>query len=193
MARKTKTTAIPAGTPLEQAREALGAAIPRAASALVALLDAEDERIRLRSAEAILARGGITPAGVAEVYDAAREIGGGVTPEPDTERPEPHAPLNYDCPTCKKEVIVQGADGTCPHCEAPMLLRHYPVPPAPSFRPFKAPCLQCGAQVPVRPGGDNYPCTKCGAILSPRVYKAEDFEEPEAAAKAPARAESAGA
>lgn len=50
------------GPAIDQAREILRAAIPAAARALVACLDAEDQALRLRAAAAILNRAGLTEA-----------------------------------------------------------------------------------------------------------------------------------
>ena len=47
-------------TPVEDARDELQSAVPEAAETLRGLLDAEDERVQIRAAEAILDRAGIT-------------------------------------------------------------------------------------------------------------------------------------
>lgn len=67
---------------LDEARRALREAIPRAAQALVALLDAKDERVRLRAAEALLTRAGIAPAGRIQAWQARQTVGDDKPPEP---------------------------------------------------------------------------------------------------------------
>lgn len=47
-------------TAAERGRDELREAVPRAASTLSELLDAEDESVRIRAAEAILDRAGVT-------------------------------------------------------------------------------------------------------------------------------------
>ncbi|MCI0342885.1 MAG: hypothetical protein L0216_17380 [Planctomycetales bacterium] len=68
---------------LSEARAALRAAIGKAASALVGLLDAKDERVRLRACEAVLSRAGIVPATAVDQDLALRQVGG-VPPRPPT-------------------------------------------------------------------------------------------------------------
>lgn len=61
---------------LAKARAALREAIPKAAEALVALLDSKDERLKMRAAEAILNRAGIVEASACAPADAEYEVGG---------------------------------------------------------------------------------------------------------------------
>lgn len=65
-----------ASAPVDDAREELQAAVPEAAATLRGLLDAEDERIQLRAAEAILDRAGVTKAKKLSTRAAARDVGG---------------------------------------------------------------------------------------------------------------------
>jgi len=62
--------------PVDDAREELQAAVPQAAATLRDLLDAEDERIQIRAAEAILDRAGVTKAKKTSTKTAASEVGG---------------------------------------------------------------------------------------------------------------------
>ena len=62
--------------PVDDAREELQAAVPEAAATLRGLLEAEDERIQLRAAEAILDRAGVTKAKKLSTRAAARDVGG---------------------------------------------------------------------------------------------------------------------
>lgn len=64
-------------TPVEDARDELQAAVPKAAETLKDLLDAEDERIQIRAAEAVLDRAGLTKAKQYPTKTAQVEIGGG--------------------------------------------------------------------------------------------------------------------
>ena len=64
-------------SPVEDARDELQASIPKAAATLTDLLDAEDERVQIRAAEAILDRAGLTKADSYGTYDAQMHIGGG--------------------------------------------------------------------------------------------------------------------
>ena len=66
-----------APSPVEDARDELQASVPKAAATLTDLLDAEDERIQIRAAEAILDRAGLTKADSYGTYDAQMHIGGG--------------------------------------------------------------------------------------------------------------------
>ena len=66
-------------TPVEDARDELQDAVPKAAETLADLLDAEDERIQIRAAEAILDRAGLTKAKAYGTKSAQVEIGGGET------------------------------------------------------------------------------------------------------------------
>lgn len=54
------TNATGEAPPVEDARDELQAAVPEAAATLRNLLDAEDERVQIRAAEAILDRAGVT-------------------------------------------------------------------------------------------------------------------------------------
>ncbi len=63
--------------PVEDARDELQGAVPKAAETLSDLLDAEDERVRIRAAEAILDRAGLTKAQSYGTKEAQVEIGGG--------------------------------------------------------------------------------------------------------------------
>ena len=71
-------------TPTEEARDELQAAIPKAAQTLSELLDAEDERVQIRAAEAILDRAGLSKAKAVSSRKAQREIGGGSTGDNDS-------------------------------------------------------------------------------------------------------------
>ena len=62
--------------PVEDARDELRDAVPRAAETLTDLLDAEDERIRIRAAETILDRAGVTKAKQTSTHSAERAVGG---------------------------------------------------------------------------------------------------------------------
>jgi hypothetical protein len=62
--------------PIDDARAELQRAVPEAAETIRELLDAEDERIQLRAAEAILDRAGLSKAKAARTGTAQQEIGG---------------------------------------------------------------------------------------------------------------------
>ena len=62
--------------PVEDARDELQEAVPEAAATLRTLLDAEDERVQIRAAEAILDRAGVTKAKKTATRAAARDVGG---------------------------------------------------------------------------------------------------------------------
>ena len=62
--------------PVEDARDELRDAVPRAAATLTDLLDAEDERIRLRAAETILDRAGLSKSKQVSAHSAKRDVGG---------------------------------------------------------------------------------------------------------------------
>lgn len=62
--------------PVDDAREELQAAVPHAATTLHDLLDADDERVQIRAAEAILDRAGVTKAKRTSTTTAVREVGG---------------------------------------------------------------------------------------------------------------------
>jgi hypothetical protein len=63
-------------SPVEEARDEIQDAVPEAAEKLRELLDAEDERIQIRAAEAILARAGLSKASKTQVSTAKEEVGG---------------------------------------------------------------------------------------------------------------------
>jgi hypothetical protein len=67
----------------EKARDELQEAVPKAAETLTDLLDADDERVQIRAAEAILDRAGLSKAKAISSRTAQREIGGGSTKEDD--------------------------------------------------------------------------------------------------------------
>jgi hypothetical protein len=62
--------------PVEDARDELQEAVPEAAAKLRELLGAEDERVQIRAAEAILDRAGVTKAKRTSTTTAARDVGG---------------------------------------------------------------------------------------------------------------------
>jgi hypothetical protein len=65
-------------SPVEDARDELQDAVPKAAETLRDLLDAEDERVQIRAAEAILDRAGLTKAKMQSSATKAQvQIGGG--------------------------------------------------------------------------------------------------------------------
>lgn len=66
--------------PVDEARDELQDAVPEAAATLRDLLDAEDDRVRIRAAEAILDRAGITKASQKTVTSAERDVGGATGP-----------------------------------------------------------------------------------------------------------------
>lgn len=65
----------------EKARDELQEAVPKAAATLTDLLDAEDEKVQIRAAEAILDRAGLSKAKAVSSRTAQKEIGGGSTRE----------------------------------------------------------------------------------------------------------------
>lgn len=69
------TTETPDDSSLDTARSELCDAIPVAAATMRELLDAEDDRVRLRAAEAILDRAGITKAKSMSSPKVQREVG----------------------------------------------------------------------------------------------------------------------
>lgn len=75
--------------PIDDARAELQSAVPEAAATIRELLDAEDERIQLRAAEAILDRAGLSKAKAATTGSAKQEIGG----EPSKYGPGSNDPL----------------------------------------------------------------------------------------------------
>lgn len=64
------------GPPVQRARGELNDAVPEAAETLRELLDADDERIQIRAAEAILDRAGVTKAKRITSHQAERDVGG---------------------------------------------------------------------------------------------------------------------
>ena len=62
--------------PVEDARDELQAAVPEAAEILRELLKADDERVQIRAAEAILDRTGITKGKRVSATSAAKDVGG---------------------------------------------------------------------------------------------------------------------
>lgn len=62
--------------PVEDARDELQESVPEAAAKLRELLGAEDERVQIRAAEAILDRAGVTKAKRTSTTTAARDVGG---------------------------------------------------------------------------------------------------------------------
>jgi len=67
--------------PVEAGRDKLQAAIPQAAGKLTELLEADDERVQIRAAEAILDRAGLTKAQSYSRVSAQVQVGGGVRDE----------------------------------------------------------------------------------------------------------------
>ncbi len=68
--------------PVEHARDELQDAVPQAAATLAELLEADDERVQIRAAEAILDRAGITKAKAVSDTTAKREVGGATKDDP---------------------------------------------------------------------------------------------------------------
>lgn len=62
--------------PVDSARDELQNAVPEAAEKLTDLLDAEDERIQIRAAEAILDRAGVVKAKRVTSRSAEQDVGG---------------------------------------------------------------------------------------------------------------------
>ncbi|KDE57430.1 hypothetical protein EL22_12225 [Halostagnicola sp. A56] len=62
--------------PIEDARDELQTAVPEAAETLRELLDADDEGVQIRAAEAILDRAGITKGKRVSATSAAKDVGG---------------------------------------------------------------------------------------------------------------------
>jgi hypothetical protein len=62
--------------PVDTARDELEDAVPEAAATLRELLDADNDRVRIRAAETILDRAGITKAKKTTVNAAEQNIGG---------------------------------------------------------------------------------------------------------------------
>ena len=61
---------------LDAAREELRESVPEAAETIRDLLDADDERVRLRAAEAILDRAGLSKASAPKAAKAQKSVGG---------------------------------------------------------------------------------------------------------------------
>lgn len=76
-------------TPVEAARDELQDSVPKAAETLADLLDAEDERVQIRAAEAILDRAGLTKSDKWSNRKAQVQIGGGERPEEGIGRTDP--------------------------------------------------------------------------------------------------------
>lgn len=68
--------------PVEEARDELQAAVPKAAETLVDLLEAEDERVQIRAAETILDRAGLTKAKAVSTRSAQQDVGGATKEDP---------------------------------------------------------------------------------------------------------------
>lgn len=68
--------------PVDAACDELQAAVPEAAATLCELLDAEDERVQIRAAEAILDRAGLTKGRRISATSAKREVGGATKDDP---------------------------------------------------------------------------------------------------------------
>jgi hypothetical protein len=62
--------------PVDDARDELQEAVPEAAATLRNLLDAEDEQVQIRAAEAVLDRAGVTKAKRVTASGAAKDVGG---------------------------------------------------------------------------------------------------------------------
>jgi hypothetical protein len=73
----TTDAAAEGHAPVETARDELQDAVPKAAETLTDLLDADDERVQIRAAEAILDRAGLTKADKYSTKQAQVQIGGG--------------------------------------------------------------------------------------------------------------------
>jgi hypothetical protein len=69
-------------SPVEDARDELQSAVPEAAATLRDLLDAEDERVQIRAAEAILDRAGVTKADKVSAMSAKQDVGGATRESP---------------------------------------------------------------------------------------------------------------
>jgi hypothetical protein len=68
--------------PIDAACDELQAAVPEAGATLCDLLDAEDERVQIRAAEAILDRAGLTKGRRTSATSAKREVGGMTKDDP---------------------------------------------------------------------------------------------------------------
>ena len=105
-------SAVAKPKPVAEAREALRRAIPHAAEILVALLNAKDERLRLRAADSILARAGLVPSSPTDRYSDPA-----LSERRDEREREREDPIELPCPKCAGSIRPSGAAaGTCPHC-----------------------------------------------------------------------------
>lgn len=68
--------------PVDDVHDELQAAVPDAAATLRDLLDAEDERVQIQAAEAILDRAGLTKGRRTSATSAKREVGGATKDDP---------------------------------------------------------------------------------------------------------------
>ena len=78
----TTDAAAEGHAPVETARDELQDAVPKAAETLTDLLNADDERVQIRAAEAILDRAGLTKAKSAGVRSAQKDVGGATKDDP---------------------------------------------------------------------------------------------------------------
>ncbi|WP_458190861.1 hypothetical protein [Haladaptatus sp. NG-WS-4] len=76
MSSQSTTTATDEKPAVELARGELQQAVPEAAEVMRDLLDAEDERIQLKAAQAVLDRAGITEAKATTTRSAEISVGG---------------------------------------------------------------------------------------------------------------------
>lgn len=113
-----------------EAREILRQAIPKAAKVLIKMLDATDEKLRLRASEAVLALAGI-------VHDSSHSVTALDLKRDKWEREAAEREIAKDqeqisdsdgfgdlpCPKCAGSVNPSGGtEGPCPHCAAPLRL-----------------------------------------------------------------------
>jgi len=85
--------------PVENARDELQEAVPKAAETLTDLLDADDERVQIRAAETILDRAGLTKAKMQSSATKAQvQIGGGERSGRGINRTDPLEDGNGDDP-----------------------------------------------------------------------------------------------
>lgn len=168
---------------MEQARECVRAAIPRAAAVLTKLLHSEDDRIRLRAAEAILNRSGITEAGAAAVNNAEEYVGGGTTPpEPDpAEEAQENEPVELACPKCGESIQPTGQpEGTCPHCNARVRVELVGKEEEPTPDPIKLPCPKCRKKIALAGCADGT-CPHCETPIRAEMMAVESAPAPAAA------------
>lgn len=76
MSTATQDTEDSDHSPVEEARDEIQEAVPEAAETLRDLLDAEDERIQIRAAEAILSRAGLSKASKGSSMRLRKQVGG---------------------------------------------------------------------------------------------------------------------